>query len=182
MKRWTLQRKLLERDKLTLIEYLETDFLDGLDYGQHATGWRMHEAERQARAKGFAQKPKLSDKFITGLDSIPWGVFEQALADAHTKAPNIVEPYLKTFLAIPRKSIKEACNEYKVTYTALRTLRKDAVAIIRGCLPVKARRIIALVELEREREEKLLKDTKKKLKAEAQELFAKGEHYAAQEK
>ena len=171
MKRWTLQRKLLERDKLTLIEYLETDFLDGLDYGQHATGWRMHEPERQARAKGYAPKPKLSDSFVTGLDSIKWGIFEQALADAHTKAPNIVEPYLKTFLSIPRKSIKEACNEYKVTYTALRTLRRDAVAIIRGCLPVRARRIIALVELEREREKKLLKDTKKKLKSEAEELM-----------
>lgn len=180
MKRWTLQRKLLERDKLTLIEYLETDFLDGLDYGQHASGWRMHEPERQARAKGYAPKPKLSDSFITGLDSIPWGVFEKALADAHAKAPNIVEPYLKTFLSIPRKSIKEACDEYKVTYTALRTLRRDAVSLIRGALPVRARRIIALVELEREREKKLLSDTKKRLKAEARELLG-GLNNAAKE-
>lgn len=173
MRRWTLQRKLLERDKLTLMEYLESDFLDGLDYGQHASGWRMHEKERAARAKGYAPKPRLSDTFVTGLDAIPWGVFEQALADAHTKAPNIVEPYLKTFLSIPRKPIKEACNEYGVTYVALRTLRRDAVAIIRGCLPIKARRIIALVELERERELKLLKDTKKALKKEAEQLLSK---------
>lgn len=172
MKRWTLQRKLLERDKLTLIEYLESDFLDGLDYGQHASGWRMHESTRQARAKGFAKKPGLSDSFITGLDSIPWGVFEKALADALEKAPNILEPYLKTYLAIPRKSIKEACLEYCVTYNALKTLRRDAVSIVRGCLPVRARRIIALVELEREREAKLLRDTRKALKDEAKSLLS----------
>lgn len=172
MKRWTLQRKLLERDKLTLIEYLESDFLDGLDYGQHASGWRMHEATRQARSKGYAKKPGLSDSFITGLDSIPWGVFEKALADAHLKAPNIVEPYLKTYLSIPRKSIKEACLQYHVTYNAFKTLRRDAVSIIRGCLPVRARRIIALVELEREREAKLLKDTKKALREEAKNLLS----------
>ena len=180
MRRWTLQHKLLERDKLTLIEYLESDFPDGLDYGQHASGWRLHEPERQARAKGYAPKPKLSDSFITGLDAIPWGVFEKALADAHTKAPNIVEPYLKTYLAIPRRSIAEACNAYKVGYGALRTLRRDAVAIIRGCLPVRARRIIALVELEREREKKLLKDTKKRLKLEALSML-KGDNNADEE-
>lgn len=171
MKKWQERRKYLDRDKLTLMEYLETDFLDGFDYGMSASGWKMHDAERSARANGYAPKPKLADQFIVGLDSIPWGVFEQALAEAHEKAPNIIEPYLKTYLSIPRKSIRQACHEYKIGYQALRALRRDAIALIRGSLPIKARRVIAMIELEIQREQKLLSETKKALKKEAKSLF-----------
>lgn len=165
------QTRFIERDKLTLEEYLETEFLEGLDYGFGATGWRAHEFERKSREEGKLPKRKLSDDWIRGLDSIPWGVFEQALADAHTKAPNIMEPYLKTYLRIPKVSLRSIFKEYGLTYQTMRKLRRDAITLIRGCLPIKARRVIAMVERERELEDRLLKQAKKKLKQEAEQLL-----------
>jgi hypothetical protein len=165
------QLKFIDRDKLTLAEYLETEFLQGLDYGQGAPGWKKHELERQNREKGLLPKPRLSDKFITGLDSIPWGVFEQAMADALERAPDIVTPYLRTFLSIPRRPMKESLEAFGVTYTMMRTIRKDAIALIRGCLPIKARRTVAIIEKLREEEDRLLSKTKRALRKEAQQLL-----------
>jgi len=163
--------RLIDRDKLTLAEYLETAFLEGFDYGEGASGWDLHQHERRSREAGLIAKPRLSDKFIKGLDSIPWGVFEQALADAHTKAPDIVEPYLKTYLQIPRRPLKEALLHYNLTYETIRRVRRDAVTLVRGCLPIKARRIIATVEKIREEEDRLLAKMKKALRKEAEELL-----------
>lgn len=163
--------RLIDRDRLTLGEYLETAFLEGFDYGEGATGWNIHHRERSSREAGLIAKPRLSDKFIKGLDSIPWGVFEQALADAHTKAPDIVEPYLKTYLQIPRRPLSDALREYNLTYQTIKRVRRDAIALIRGCLPIKARRVIATVEKEREEEERLLRKTKKALKLEGEQLL-----------
>ena len=165
------QTRFVERDNLTLEEYLETEFLEGLDYGFGATGWRAHELERKSREEGKLPKRRLGDDWIRGLDSIPWGVFEQALADAHTKAPSIVEPYLKTYLSIPKRSLKSTFAEFKLNYETMRKVRRDAIALIRGCLPIKARRVLAMVERERELEDKLLKQAKKKLKQEAAQLL-----------
>lgn len=164
--------RFIDKDKLTLEEYLETEFLEGLDYGFGANGWRAKQLERENRRLGKLPKPKLGDEWVSGLDTIPWGVFEQALADAHTKAPTIVEPYLKTYLAIPKRSLASSFKEFNLTYVTMRRVRRDAIALIRGCLPIKARRILAMVERERESEENLLKSIKKKLKAEAKQLLS----------
>lgn len=163
--------RLIDKDRLTLAEYLETAFLEGFDYGEGASGWNLHHHERRSRENGLIAKPRLSDRFVKGLDSIPWGVFEQALADAHTKAPDIVEPYLKTYLQIPRRPLSEALRHYSLTYQTIKRLRRDAIALIRGCLPIKARRIIATVEKEREEEDRLLAKMKKALRKEAEELL-----------
>lgn len=163
--------RLVDRDRLTLGEYLETAFLEGFDYGEGASGWNLHHHERRSREAGLLPKPRLSDKFIKGLDSIPWGVFEQALADAHTKAPDIMEPYLKTCLQIPRRPLSDSLKHYNLTYRTLKTLRRDAISLVRGCLPIKARRVIATVEKEREEQDRLLRKTKRALKKEAEELL-----------
>lgn len=163
--------RLVDRDRLTLGEYLETAFLEGFDYGEGASGWSLHHHERRSREAGLLPNPRLSDKFIKGLDSIPWGVFEQALADAHTKAPDIMEPYLKTYLQIPRRPLSDSLKHYNLTYRTLKTLRRDAISLVRGCLPIKARRVIATVEKEREEQDRLLRKTKRALKKEAEELL-----------